>query len=126
MSDQDLMWAIGLFEGEGCIGLHRAGRTKADHVRDTRLTVISTDLDVLERFNDVVGCGKITRASNASSLGKKEQWQWRLSRQTDVRALLHRMRPFLGSRRRAAADVVLGYIDRDRTKRVVKIDLDEE
>lgn len=80
----EFMWAVGLFEGEGCAGVHKAGTKKGAHVRDVRLVVVSTDLDVLEKFNRIIGYGKVVPMSNASSLGKKFQWQWKLSKQMEV------------------------------------------
>lgn len=121
------MWAIGLFEGEGCIALERAGTKKPDHVRNTRLTVVSTDRDVLDRFADVMGCGTVKPCGKANKLGKKPQWAWRLSTQADIRRILKKMMPHLGERRQAQAWLVLDYIERPRLHlpdlKIARVDL---
>jgi hypothetical protein len=110
-------WAAGLYEGEGSVGLSRAGKDKAAHVRDVRMTVSSTDRDVLERFLEVVGVGKIVALGRRpSALGAKQQFQWKLSRQAQVADLLWRFFPHLGERRTRQALEVLAYIYRDRSK----------
>jgi hypothetical protein len=120
----DLTWATGLFEGEGCISLERAGTKKASWVRNVRLAVVSTDRDVLDRFHEIVSCGRITEMNGTSNLGTKQRWVWRLSRQEDVAALLNAMYPMLGNRRQEAARRVLAYINRDRSdERIVRVDL---
>jgi hypothetical protein len=121
--DIQFAWAAGLFEGEGCISLSRSN--KGDHVRDVRLTVVNTDLDVLERFQATIGRGSISEMNSKSNLGSKQRWQWRLSRQVDVALLLRRMMPFLGQRRAAKARAVLDYIDYKRLpeERIVRVDL---
>jgi hypothetical protein len=57
----------------------------------------STDLDVLERFQRVVGVGKIGKAEAVP--GRKPIWQWYVYRRADIVALLDRMEPQLGARR---------------------------
>ena len=113
----DFAWAIGLFEGEGCITLEKASAAKAAHVRQPRMAVVSTDLDVLERFHKVVGYGKISPMRSTTNLGTKPRWVWRLSRQAAIADLLMRMMPHLGQRRWEKAQDALTYIERPRTGR---------
>ena len=48
----DIVWAAGLFEGEGCTYLFKDRRS-------VQLLVKMTDLDVLERLAVVAGYGKV-------------------------------------------------------------------
>lgn len=48
--DEEIAWAAGLFEGEGTI-------TQSSGIVNLRVT--STDGDVLDRFAEVVGAGKV-------------------------------------------------------------------
>lgn len=51
-----ILWAAGYFEGEGCIYLEQRAPNGR---RYARLIVSSTDLDVLQHFQSVFGCGNI-------------------------------------------------------------------
>lgn len=94
----DLAWAVGLFEGEGCVAALPNERI--------RLIVTNTDRDTLERFEGVVHCGHIIPQTERE--GWKSQWQWVLYTQDEVTMLLDDMWPLLGERRRARA-LELGY-----------------
>lgn len=116
ISKEEFYWAVGIFEGEGSPTLTKAGKANPD-TYDTRLTVVSTDLDILERFAAIVGCGKITPVKRSiSGFGIKQQYHWRLNKQSEISDLLYRMFPLLGNRRKVQARKVLDYIERDRSK----------
>lgn len=128
----EFMWAVGLYEGEGCASLERISSRTPPNDHNTRLTVVSTDLDVLEKFNQIVACGYICSVKRASSIGTKQQWHWRLARQADIAKLLSRMMPHLGQRRQIQAQKLLDYIYRPSRNRslpglpsekIVRVDL---
>jgi hypothetical protein len=104
----EFSWAIGLYEGEGCAYVEKGTRPGC------RITVTSTDLDVLERFCVAVGCGLVAYKGDTSRLGKKPIWEWRLSRQEQIGSLLQRMMPHLSQRRQKQAQRVLDFIGRPR------------
>jgi hypothetical protein len=108
-------WAAGLFEGEGSIThslpvLAKPGRRLA------QLSMGSTDLDVLARFRDAVGFGKVygpykTNGRNTPA-GRKPIYQWRISRINEVQTVLRMFWPYLGERRRAkAAGAIASYFE---------------
>jgi len=103
---EDLAWAAGLFEGEGCIALSRPAATRPQV--QWNLVLASTDLDVLERLQTVVGMGQI---SGPRDRGHKLHWVWCVSRREHVRLLLEAMLPWLGSRRRARAEECLAFFE---------------
>lgn len=99
-SELDVAWAAGLFEGEGCI---RHAREKRGTVR--RLTLVSTDADVVQRFCRIVGVGRIRQRRVLDHY--KPQWVWEVGRWRDVELVLLLLLPFLGERRRKKALEVL-------------------
>jgi hypothetical protein len=99
---EDFAWACGLFEGEGSIRNHLDANSKRN-VR--RLALGTTDLDVLERFQSIMG-GSILRTAHCRP-GYKPVWRWQLTHWDDLEPLLRRMLPYLGIRRRAAAEALL-------------------
>ncbi len=109
-ADIDVAWAAGLFEGEGCI---TANVTKAKGLTYRRpyLSLRSTDLDVVERFHGVVGCGRVLPIKSPSHVnkGRKPAWDWRAASSEDVQAVLTLLRPHLGDRRGEKADEALSF-----------------
>lgn len=67
-SATDLVWLAGIIEGEGSIG-----NTRPDHI-DPRVTVLMTDLDVIETVQRIAGVGTIARNNQCDR--KKEAWEW--------------------------------------------------
>lgn len=97
---ENLAWAAGLFEGEGCFYIHRSrGRAYS------RMTVTSTDQDVLERFRQIVGCGHIGKqpislAAKATG-SKKQPYRWHVGGRLNVYGIGVALFSWLGKRRRA-------------------------
>jgi hypothetical protein len=52
----DIAWLAGIIEGEGCICIRPAGRTKHHHSATIGLTITMTDRDVIERVARLLGC----------------------------------------------------------------------
>lgn len=97
---ENLAWAAGLFEGEGSIGRHnlkRGGRPQ------WRMTMASTDEDVLRRFHEIVGVGHISGPYCHKNPKHKPYWQWCNIRRAWVFALLVAFWPWLCMRRREKA-----------------------
>ena len=94
----DLMrlgWAVGLFEGEGCIVFPTASQWQVC------LQLRMTDEDVVRRFQSVVGFGYVTGPYVQN--GHLPQWNWRAQRPVEVASLLDLFLPMLGERRSAKA-----------------------
>ena len=101
-------WAAGLFEGEG--SLTRDKRRPATYM----LRVEMTDLDVLERFQEVVGYGSIHYNDSPSRhkiYNRKPSYIYRLCKRVDIADLLGKMLPYLGLRRAYHALNALDVID---------------
>ena len=91
--EEQVAWAAGLFEGEGCIHLDC---TKTGSY--TRLTLVTTDRDVAERFARIVGVGHIY-GKKPKLPTHKPQWQWRVAARGDVLRVKRLLLPHLGLRR---------------------------
>ena len=97
ITEADVAWAAGLFEGEGCIT-----------VTDGRVTLrlASTDYEVVERFLRVVEAGKLygpyTRGYR-DGFHRRPRWVWVGDRRGAVERILADFAPWLGTRRRARA-----------------------
>lgn len=112
-TDQEVAWAAGLFEGEGCIGLWEHHRHKRPLVR---LQIIMTDRDVLEKFCTIAECGKVSAERRTRQENRKPSFMWVISNRHDVDRLLRLFLPWLCARRAAKAQEVLAEIasaDRD-------------
>jgi hypothetical protein len=99
-SRENLAWAGGLFEGEGCISC-----TKGNLIA---LTVGSTDEDVLRRFAEIIGIGSVRGpCAPKSNLGKKPYWVWQANGFAKGQAVIAALWPFLGERRKARASELI-------------------
>jgi hypothetical protein len=99
----ELMWASGLFEGEGCITVHRKGIP--------RMQLGSTDVDAVERFHRAIGgIGRVS-ARNPNIPSRKAHWkpyfEWRIVGHERVQATLAMLWSGLGLRRRLRARTIL-------------------
>lgn len=102
-SDIEWAWAAGLFEGEGYIGNREYKRKTKGGGAWTRCLVLSmTDEDVVLRFQKIVGAGNIG-TQQPKYEGSKLLYRWQTARWTEVERILHKLLPYLGERRAAAA-----------------------
>jgi hypothetical protein len=99
LNREEVAWAAGLFEGEGCITgrIQKGGKTP-----DMFLQVVSTDEDVVRHFHNVVRLGSV-RGPIIKKVGYKPCWEWRARGFQPSQAILAWFWPFLHARRRAKA-----------------------
>lgn len=93
----DVAWAAGLFEGEGSCFVGSGQRQPI-------VAVVMTDVDVVERFAEIMGCGYV---NNYRRPPNKRFWRWSVTGRDDVLSVLGLLWPYLGERRREAATVVI-------------------
>ncbi len=80
-SREELAWAAGLFEGEGYIGMSRVSPA---------MSLASTDEDVVQKFNQVVGLGRVCGPYTYTYTYRKKSkpiWVWRAGGFTNVQAI---------------------------------------
>ncbi len=105
-TNAEVAWAAGLFEGEG--SAVSVFRSKHGYTR--MLALSSSDLDVLERLQQVMG-GSVHEEHR--TIGPnwpahyKQMWQWRVTRWEDIERIGTLLLPWLLSRRRAAMELLL-------------------
>lgn len=59
-SDTDIAWAAGLFDGEGSTSVLKAQRDKYAYIR---MSVSQKDRRVLDKFQSIIGVGRIYKAN---------------------------------------------------------------
>ena len=101
------MWAIGLFEGEGCISFFYK---KKDLSPRMHMSLMSTDEDVIRRFLATVKVGSICGPYKLSG-GRKPAWKWDACSHANIRKLLVPWLPQLCARRALKAKEALQFLD---------------
>lgn len=96
-------WAAGLFEGEGHI--RKFSPLKYDYAVHIKMT----DLDILDRFEEMFG-GTIKRRP-LTAPHHKPIWEWRLGTKAKVKNFLVLMIPHFGYRRTYLAQNLLDAMD---------------
>ena len=95
-------WAIGLFEGEGCISIPKTCNSAI-------MTVKTTDLDVAQRLQDIWG-GRLYKVKRSQS-NIKQPYVWKLQNKPVVRRILSNIIPHLSERRACKASDAIDRID---------------
>jgi len=91
----DLAWAAGLFEGEGCF-------STVKNTRANTASLTSTDKDVVERFQRIVGFGS-AHEKPPEKVHHKTQWVWKVASFEYFQATVALFWPWLCERRRQRA-----------------------
>jgi hypothetical protein len=98
---EELAWAAGLFDGEGCIFTANS----QSRYGYPRMSMGQNDPEVLQRFASAVEAGTVLIRGTLTSAGK-EHWVYRCTQWRDVQAIVAKLWPWLGSVKRAQAKVV--------------------
>jgi hypothetical protein len=106
---QGIAWAAGLFEGEGCLNVYRRARRgkTSGMTGSVQINLGTTDLDVVERFAQIVGVGAICRDIKPVRPEWKPMHKWSAYGFEKVQYVVAMFWPWLGERRRAKAREVL-------------------
>jgi hypothetical protein len=106
MTPTQIAWAAGLFEGEGCM-TYRDKEHKHPYLK-----INMTDFDIVERFQQLVGCGSLTFVDKTKENPKwKHQLLWRTTNKLDVRRILNLLLPYFGDRRAHKALDILDQLE---------------
>ena len=100
----DIVWAAGLFEGEGCI------HTPKTQPNQRQASIEMTDKDVMERFVDVVGYGKLN-GPYWRKLSTKPTWCWKLKKKVELLRVLKMFLPHFGKRRAEKAIEAINHLN---------------
>jgi hypothetical protein len=77
-----------------------------------------TDLDVIERFVSIVGCGYVAEQPSYEAQGYKPQWRWQTKSLPEVAAVIDLLYEYMGERRRAKMDEVRELLEAKRLRRI--------
>ena len=84
MSDTNIAYIAGLFDGEGCVSYKqymrkRPHNKKAYPTWSIRMEIAMTDKSILKRVHEVLGVGTVNpkRYKTKYTVGWKKQWRWR-------------------------------------------------
>ena len=110
MRHNELSWAVGLFEGEGCF----TPVTVQGKVYP-RAILAMADGEIVLRFQAAVGCGhiRIERRSGRiypDKVPRKDLYRWEVQARADFDRFAKLMRPHLGARRIEALDAMLARV----------------
>jgi hypothetical protein len=108
LTESEIAWCAGLFEGEGNIGSQRKPGLRHKGGMTPRLQFASTDLDVVQKFHAFMG-GKI-RGPYQGRPTEKPYWRWDTNAWSEFVRVGSLIRPWLCSRRGARYDYVLSLM----------------
>jgi predicted DNA-binding protein (UPF0251 family) len=98
---EDLAWAAGLIEGEGCIFARTPGPNRKTQGRNFFVTVAMTDEDVIRKLHGVLKVGTVTGPYFSKQPRRKPRWAWQTNTFEAGQAVAAAIWPWLCSRRRA-------------------------
>ena len=86
MTDTDVAYIAGLFDGEGCVSYKQYMRKRPHNKKpyptwQIRLEIAMTDKSILIWVNEILGVGTVgeKRYKTKYTKGWKKQWRWRCS-----------------------------------------------
>jgi len=112
-TSEEIAWAAGLFEGEGCIALDTYW-TSSKRRHRLALSLGMTDEDVVTRFVQIVGVGRV-RLQNRDNGWVQPHWRdqylWEIGGRKDCLRIAAMFLPYLGTRRRKKLVECLSAMD---------------
>lgn len=109
---EELAWAAGFFDGEGCtwsgIRLRKDRKWTQRHLAASIGQARLEGRNLLERFQKAVnGVGAISGPFRQRQLNRQEFWQWRVNTFEEVQAVVAMLWIFLGNIKRRQAQIAL-------------------
>lgn len=104
---EEIAWAAGLFEGEGCFTASRPAAKPGYIQLVCRINM--TDLDVLQTFYNIVPVGRLIEftAKDLRHKSTKEMWTWYTTNAGDFAVVFMMLEPWLHERRKNKARELL-------------------
>jgi hypothetical protein len=113
ITKSDARWLAGVIDGEGCISSGHSNREP--FIWRPFVGVSNTNLPFLKEIKRIVGFGHIyTRIHN----GKKwrDSYEWRISRYSEMRWLLNKVKPFLIIKKKQALVLLSAPLWKEKNK----------
>jgi len=125
VSDIELAWAAGFFDGEGYTGLSKISRKilKPSGKRYDRksykfyptVNIAQVHREPLDRFNIAVGYGKVYGPYGPYKTGKQPYYTYQASGYENVKTIIDLLFPYLCDvKRDQATDVLHKYLEQDK------------
>jgi len=99
MRREQVIWAAGLYEGEGTIVFTR--RTQLGSRGNVNIRLVTTDEDVIRRFHSAISTGTVHGPYDHG--GTKPHWQWQANGFERTQYVVAMLWQWLGARRRQQA-----------------------
>jgi hypothetical protein len=108
MDDRELAWAAGLFEGEGTISWFKL-RGRPDSIK-VSVALSMTDEDVVIKFANIMGFGKVKGPYQPQPSSRKVRWVWEVQNFRECLKAINILYPYMGMRRAAKADEFINNV----------------
>jgi hypothetical protein len=106
MRSEDVAWASGILEGEGCFSKHK--RSNRPNTVLYAIYCEMSDEDVVRRLRDIFQVGTVNIRNKRKD--RKPTWIWSVQNKADIKQVLILIEPWMGHRRGAKIDEILGEI----------------
>lgn len=107
ISEQQVAWAAGLLEGEGCFSLHK--RKDRPGTFSCAIHCEMTDEDTVQSLQKVFGVGTV--CTRANRMNRKPTYIWSVQRHQDIFDVLLHVLPFLKERRKEKAKELFTFLE---------------
>ena len=107
LNTQNVSWAIGILEGEGCFSIHK--RSNRPNTISCAIHCEMTDKDTIESLQKVFHTGTICVRQGREN--HKDSWIWSVQKQKDVFDILLQIMPSLSKRRLEKAQELFSYLE---------------
>ena|ERR1035438_4447496 len=104
LTDIEIGWLAGIYEGEGTVYIGKGGRME--------LKIDMCDEDVVESIQGLFPCPQGIRTSLPKNPNWSTKYRWRLNRRHDIVSFLELILPLLHGRRSEKARLVISVISR--------------
>jgi hypothetical protein len=94
ISQEELAWAAGFFDGEGHVGCHKHGSSKQQTYYRMSLSIAQSDRRVLDRFQKAVDCG-VVRGPYKHGKNRIDYFMFNCQAKNDVHQIYNLLRPYL-------------------------------
>jgi len=101
----DIVWAAGLFEGEGCIYV------PSNRPNGCCLQLEMSDLDVIEKYAKIVESDLVRPRKTLNKTQKKQTWILAITKRSEVLRILKMFLPHFGKRRAEKAIEAINHLN---------------
>jgi hypothetical protein len=121
MSDTELAWAAGFFDGEGCTCLRKEYKKnnlgKRYRTISVQMQIVQVRSEPLRRFHNVLGLGSFGGPYTPSGKNSKRYFKWSTAGRKSVCQALILMWPWLSLPKREQAQQVWRSLQQMRSKK---------